>query len=725
MSAGDARLEAFAAYLRHRLADAQMAPLAVVPGAPAGGDHADGEVPPGADVVLVAGAPGPGRVEGLARATGLSCRLAGPDFALLDRFDPAAVGPVPGGFDVLAIVTTFNESDIVAALVERLVADAIRVHVVDNWSSDGTGEILAGLVASGACTSERFPAAGPSPHFELEALLRRVEEIAAASGAHWVVHHDADEIREPPWPGTSLRGGLFAVDSFGFNCVDHTVANFVPVDDGFVAGADLESHFEWFSFGESPGHFLQQKAWKPQEGPVEMASSGGHEVRFAGRRVFPYKFLLRHYPIRSQSHGEQKIFRERRGRFSPAERARGWHVHYDAIERGSSFLGDPATLASARDLDGALLLERLSGAGLPGNPFPGEGPAIATPDAAAGEGSRATPGAAPGVDPGGAPGAAADVPAADRPAAGRPAADRHVLRIQSVLHCPPQGALERWARAVGRAVRAQLAARPGDEVEVAIADNSPSPTLDPDALERLRWSFTGTGLRALHYDHFADNPGHGGAHNRLLAGDVAGADLVLFLNPDTCASPRLLLELLAPLEGAVGVVEARQLPLEHQKAYDHATGDTSWASGACSLYRREVLDATGGFDEGSFFLYCDDVDLSWRARLAGYRVLYAPAAVCFHDKRLSADGAEQPSRSEVYHSGLARLVLMTKYSRPELVAPQLEAHRDLPDAVHQEIAAEYVRRRDAGLLPAPVDPDHAVGDFSTYSYAPLRFDYAR
>ncbi|MDA8292280.1 MAG: glycosyltransferase [Actinomycetota bacterium] len=699
-SPDDGRLAAFATYLRRRLADAGMAPLALVPGSPGTSVPAD-EVPPGSEVVLVAGTPSPGRLEGLAAATGLSCSLAGPGLALLDRFDPASVGPAPDGFDVLAVVTTFNESDIVEGLVSRLASDGIRVHVVDNWSSDGTGEIVAALVASGACTSERFPLAGPSPRFELEALLRRVEEIAASSGADWVVHHDADEVREPPWPGVSLRSGLFAVDSFGFNCVDHTVANFVPVDDSFVAGADLLGSFEWFSFGESAGHFLQQKAWKPQPGGVEMASSGGHEVRFAGRRVFPYKFLLRHYPVRSQAHGERKVFRERRGRFSPAERARGWHVHYDSLPEGASFLGDPSTLSSSRELDRALLLERLSGAGLPGNPFPGEGPPA--PGETAGD---THVGPAPPVG-GGAPHGA------------------HLLRIQSVLHCPPEGGVERWARATGQAVRALLAARPGDSVEIALADNSPDATFDEGALERLRWSFTGTGLRALHYAHFPDNPGHGGAQNRLLAADTSGADLVLLSNPDTCSSPGMLVELLAPLAGPVGVVEARQLPLEHQKSYDLATGDTSWASGACSLYRREVLEATGGFDSGSFFLYCDDVDLSWRARLAGFRVVHAPAAVCFHDKRLSADASEQPSRAEVYHSGLARLILLTKYSRADLVGPQLDAHRGHPDAVHQEIASEFDRRRDAGLLPSPVDPDHLVADFSTYSYAPLRYDYAR
>lgn len=53
------------------------------------------------------------------------------------------------------------------------------------------------------------------------------------------------------------------------------------------------------------------------------------------------------------------------------------------------------------------------------------------------------------------------------------------------------------------------------------------------------------------------------------------------------------------------------------------------ASGACGLFRRSMLDAVGGFDE-SFFAYLEDADLAWRARMAGWRSVYAPAAVARH-----------------------------------------------------------------------------------------------
>jgi GT2 family glycosyltransferase len=59
------------------------------------------------------------------------------------------------------------------------------------------------------------------------------------------------------------------------------------------------------------------------------------------------------------------------------------------------------------------------------------------------------------------------------------------------------------------------------------------------------------------------------------------------------------------------------------------------ASGVAPAYRREMLDDIGLFD-AAFKSYCEDIDLSWRAQLAGYRCVYAPRAVLYH--KVSATG---------------------------------------------------------------------------------------
>lgn len=62
--------------------------------------------------------------------------------------------------------------------------------------------------------------------------------------------------------------------------------------------------------------------------------------------------------------------------------------------------------------------------------------------------------------------------------------------------------------------------------------------------------------------------------------------------------------------------------------YDRQT-EVFGASGGASLYRAEMLRQIGLFDK-DFFAYYEDVDLSFRAQLAGWRVAYVPQAVVNH-----------------------------------------------------------------------------------------------
>ncbi|HUX62981.1 methyltransferase domain-containing protein [Sulfuricella sp.] len=270
-------------------------------------------------------------------------------------------------FRVVAFMTAYNEEDIVFHSVSRLLRAGIEVYLIDNWSTDGTVAAVEPLLGKGLIGIERFPAEGSTGTFDLGRLLARVEELARTIPADWFIHHDVDEIRESPWPEIRLREALQYVDRMGFNAVDHTVIDFPPIDNSFVSGSDFGSYFTHWEFGRRPGHFQQVKAWKNLGQPLTLAKSGGHDADFPGRRVFPYKFLLRHYPVRSHSHGEKKVLGERKPRFNPEERAvRGWHTQYNHIEPGYGFLRAPESL-SHFDPAGfyqEYLVERISGIGI-------------------------------------------------------------------------------------------------------------------------------------------------------------------------------------------------------------------------------------------------------------------------------------------------------------------------------------------------------------------------
>ncbi len=257
---------------------------------------------------------------------------------------PVAEGRDNSEFRAVAVISAYNEEDIIVPCLQYLIKQGLEVYLVDNWSTDSTVELACEFLGKGLLAIEKFPEDRSPSHYLWKDILLRIEQLSEEIRADWFLFQDVDEISASPWPGMSLREAILKVDREGFNCIDHTMATFYPVDNDFRAGSDFEAYFKHFEFSDRPGQFLRIKGWKSPRGRVSLARSGGHEIEFAGRRTYPFRFLLKHYPVRSQAHGEKKILRERKPRWLPQERASGWHDHYDHINEGHSFLRRPDQL---------------------------------------------------------------------------------------------------------------------------------------------------------------------------------------------------------------------------------------------------------------------------------------------------------------------------------------------------------------------------------------------
>lgn len=140
---------------------------------------------------------------------------------------------------------------------------------------------------------------------------------------------------------------------------------------------------------------------------------------------------------------------------------------------------------------------------------------------------------------------------------------------------------------------------------------------------------------STNYQHSATNLGYTAATNRLMAAAFSdGCDAVITMNADGFPLPGCIEKLIGRYEalGRNALIEARQFPEEHPKAYDQFTGESDWVSGCCMLIGREVYDLLGSFDE-NLFLYCEDVDYSFRARWSGARCVTVDDALFFHPVR--------------------------------------------------------------------------------------------
>lgn len=292
------------------------------------------------------------------------------------------------------------------------------------------------------------------------------------------------------------------------------------------------------------------------------------------------------------------------------------------------------------------------------------------------------------------------------------------LRVQTVLYASPSAAVGRLVRSLARSVEIARAGGLVSSASLHLGDSG-SPSLSDDDVSSLRASTADT-FDELRYLPFGANLGHGGGQNRLAEG--AGEDLLLVVNPDAVAEPLLVAELVRRfLDPGIAVVEARQVPVEHPKEYDPGSGTTPWASMACAALRMAAVREVGLFDAESFFLHGDDVDLSWRMRLAGWQVVHQPTARVFHDKAIGSGGYIAAGDAELVQGPLGSLVLAYKYSRDDEVARLGEL---LSQGTAEQRAAwsEFVERRRSGRLPqVRLDPEGRVARFVQGNHALHRF----
>lgn len=302
------------------------------------------------------------------------------------------------------------------------------------------------------------------------------------------------------------------------------------------------------------------------------------------------------------------------------------------------------------------------------------------------------------------------------------------LRLQSILYNTNLASLRRSYACLTHALAYAQGLGLLAGAEIAYGDCSPKPLLTPDDISKWQQEELSAPHLPIEYTFFGENKGSAGGHNYLMdcvrerTQSVSGNCLLIIMNPDVKMIGDTISNLFLTLQRpSVGLVEARQLPIEHPKAYDEATGKTLWASTATAMTTTDIFWEVGGFDAETFFLYCDDVDFSWKIREKGYDIVFQPAAAVFHDKRLNRDGSWPATEAERYYSAEAALFLSHKWSRHDKTREFLEYFDSSPDELHKRAAEKYRQKQREGKLPEPRDHDHLVGVFSEAGYGPNRF----
>ncbi len=229
----------------------------------------------------------------------------------------------------------------------------------------------------------------------------------------------------------------------------------------------------------------------------------------------------------------------------------------------------------------------------------------------------------------------------------------------------------------------------GDK-EVLVLDNGSA----HDASTELRAEFGGfaTVLRS------DKNLGYAGGNN-LLARQARGEFLFL-LNNDAMVAPGWLPPLLSECRPDVAVVQPKirssirpgyfdytggcggyldslGFPYVRGRIFDSVERDNGqyenpreidWASGAAFLIRRDCFEEAGGFD-ADLFAYMEEIDLAWRLRRRGYRIVSAPASMVLHKGAQAMSDALPRKRFLEHRNNLLILVKNLPAHRAFIVLP--------------------------------------------------------
>ena len=162
-----------------------------------------------------------------------------------------------------------------------------------------------------------------------------------------------------------------------------------------------------------------------------------------------------------------------------------------------------------------------------------------------------------------------------------------------------------------------------------------------------------------------------------------GADFVLLLNNDVVVDPGFLDHLVGTMHRVsdAGLLSPQIVAMEyperawyrggsfslwsgipvqgHRQRLEDASRpprEVDYATGCAMLVRPAVIRRIGSFDP-RFFAYCEDLDLSMRARRAGFRILFVPASVVYHET------IREPDRGalRIYYSTRNLIEVMCKH----------------------------------------------------------------
>ncbi|WP_310499759.1 glycosyltransferase family 2 protein [Paenibacillus qinlingensis] len=221
------------------------------------------------------------------------------------------------------------------------------------------------------------------------------------------------------------------------------------------------------------------------------------------------------------------------------------------------------------------------------------------------------------------------------------------------------------------------------------------------------------------------NNGFAGGHNQAIR--LTETDYCLILNPDVVLEPDYVLNMVRALQNnpeagsATGKLLFKAAPHnidstgliinKARRAFDRGAHQSSdlfqqaeevfGVSGAAAMYKREMINdisLNGEFFDEDFFAYKEDVDVAWRAQLLGWKALYEPTAIAYHERGWKEGGRSSKPLFVRRLSYINRYKMMVKNDNIKSMIKHI-----IPLLVYECLSLVYALVREPKLLGAWLD----------------------
>ncbi len=259
-----------------------------------------------------------------------------------------------GKLKIVGLMPVYNEADIVDQSIRYMIQQGIPLVVVDNGSTDGSLAIERRYVGRGVLKVRVSP---PDPYYDVKKVLNEAYALALEYSPDWIVHVNADEFIESPYPKLTLAEAIRNEARFGYNMIQVNFFDFLLTERDYQSKVkDVRKRLRYYTW-ITDFHF---RAWKHYRGTNLVVHAGHKPVFPAGveEKISRFKFPLRHYKFRSVEQGMRKVFKERLPRYSPDNLSKGWHVQYSKFKPDPSYFITDSLKLNRYDEDGRWNLER-------------------------------------------------------------------------------------------------------------------------------------------------------------------------------------------------------------------------------------------------------------------------------------------------------------------------------------------------------------------------------